>query len=47
MDPLSYVQVKLLKRFRALPKDSPKREETVYPLLLIVSTISRGMLSTG
>ncbi len=47
VNPLSYVQVNLLKRFRALSKDSAEREEMVYPLLLIISAISSGMLSTG
>jgi phosphoenolpyruvate carboxylase len=47
VDPLSHIQVDLLKRFRALPEDSPEREEMVYPLLLTISAISGGMLNTG
>ena len=48
VDPLSYIQVDLLKRFRILPEDSPEREEMVYPLLLTISAIfSSGMLNTG
>jgi phosphoenolpyruvate carboxylase len=51
VDPLSYVQVDLLKRFReppaSLPRGSPEREELVYPLLLTISAISSGMLNTG
>ena len=45
MDPLSYIQVDLLKRFCALPKASPEREEMVYPLLLTTSAISSGTLN--
>ena len=47
VDPLSYVQVDLLKRYRALPRGSLEREELVYPLLLTISAISSGMLNTG
>jgi phosphoenolpyruvate carboxylase len=47
VDLLSYIQVDLLKRFRALPEDSPEREEMVYPLLLTISAICSGMLNTG
>ncbi len=47
VDPLSYVQVDLLERFRTLPQGSPEREELVYPLLLTISAISSGMLNTG
>ena len=47
VDPLSHIQVDLLKRFRALPEDSPEREEMVYPLLLTISAISGGTLNTG
>ncbi|MDP8951768.1 MAG: phosphoenolpyruvate carboxylase, partial [Actinomycetota bacterium] len=39
VDPLSYVQVDLLERFRTLPQGSPEREELVYPLLLTISAI--------
>lgn len=47
VDPLSYIQVDLLKRFCALPEDSPEGEEMVYPLLLSISAICSGMLNTG
>ncbi|HEU4848200.1 MAG TPA: phosphoenolpyruvate carboxylase, partial [Rubrobacteraceae bacterium] len=47
VDPLSYVQVSLLRRLRALPEDSPKRQTTLNTLLLTISGISSGMLNTG
>jgi phosphoenolpyruvate carboxylase len=47
VDPLSYVQVSLLRRLRALPEDSSKRQATLNTLLLTISGISSGMLNTG
>lgn len=47
VDPLYYMQVSLLKRFRALPEGSPEREAMAYPLSLTVSAISSGLLNTG
>jgi phosphoenolpyruvate carboxylase len=47
VDPLSYVQVSLLRRLRALPEDSPKRQTALNTLLLTISGISSGMLNTG
>ena len=47
MDPLSYVQVSLLRRLRSLPEDSPEREGVLKTLLLTVSGISSGLLNTG
>ena len=47
VDPLSYVQVNLLRRLRSLPKDSPDREVVLNTLLLTISGISSGMLNTG
>ncbi|HEX4992063.1 MAG TPA: phosphoenolpyruvate carboxylase, partial [Rubrobacteraceae bacterium] len=47
VDPLSYVQVNLLRRLRDLPEGSPEREPTLNTLLLTVSGISSGMLNTG
>jgi phosphoenolpyruvate carboxylase len=47
VDPLSYVQVSLLRRLRELPEDSPEREPTLNTLLLTISGISSGMLNTG
>lgn len=47
VDPLSYVQVSLLRRLRALPEDSPERETVLNTLLLTISGISSGMLNTG
>ncbi len=47
VDPLSYIQVSLLRRLRSLPEDSPKREDILKTLLLTISGISSGMLNTG
>jgi phosphoenolpyruvate carboxylase len=47
VDPLSYVQVTLLRRLRALPEDSPDREGVLNTLLLSISGVSSGMLNTG
>jgi phosphoenolpyruvate carboxylase len=47
VDPLSYVQVSLLRRFRSLPEGSPERETIVHPLLLTIAGISSGLLNTG
>jgi phosphoenolpyruvate carboxylase len=47
VDPLSYIQVSLLHRLRALPEDSPERETVLNTLLLTISGISSGMLNTG
>jgi phosphoenolpyruvate carboxylase len=47
VDPLSYVQVSLLRRLRALPEDSPDRETVLNTLLLTISGVSSGMLNTG
>ncbi len=47
VDPLSYVQVTLLRRLRALPEDAPEREGVLNTLLLTISGVSSGMLNTG
>jgi phosphoenolpyruvate carboxylase len=47
VDPLSYIQVHLLRRLRSLPEDAPERESVAYPLLLTVFGISSGMVNTG
>jgi phosphoenolpyruvate carboxylase len=47
VDPLSYIQVSLLRRLRALPGDSPEHEAVLNTLLLTISGISSGMLNTG
>ena len=47
VDPLSYIQVSLLRRLRALPEDSPDRNSVLNTLLLTISGISSGMLNTG
>ncbi len=47
VDPLSYIQVSLLRRLRALPEGSPDREAVLNTLLLTISGVSSGMLNTG
>jgi phosphoenolpyruvate carboxylase len=47
VDPLSYVQVSLLRRLREMPEDSPGRDRVLNTLLLTISGISSGMLNTG
>jgi phosphoenolpyruvate carboxylase len=47
VDPLSYVQVALLHRLRALPESSQEREGVLNTLLLSISGVSSGMLNTG
>jgi len=47
VDPLSYVQVSLLRRLRALPEDPPERNGVLNTLLLTISGISSTMLNTG
>jgi phosphoenolpyruvate carboxylase len=47
VDPLSYVQLALLHRLRALPESSQEREGVLNTLLLSISGVSSGMLNTG
>jgi phosphoenolpyruvate carboxylase len=47
VDPLSYVQVALLNRLRALPEAAPEREAVLNTLLLSIAGVSSGMLNTG
>jgi phosphoenolpyruvate carboxylase len=47
VDPLSYFQVALLHRLRALPESSQEREGVLNTLLLSISGVSSGMLNTG
>ena len=47
VDPLSYIQVTLLRRLRALPESSQEREGVLNTLLLSISGVSSGMLNTG
>lgn len=47
VDPLSYIQVNLLRRLRTLPEDTPERDAVLNTLLRTISGISSGMLNTG
>jgi phosphoenolpyruvate carboxylase len=47
VDPLSYIQVSLLRRLRALPEGSRDGDSVLDTLLLTISGVSSGMLNTG
>jgi phosphoenolpyruvate carboxylase len=47
VDPISYIQMSLLRRLRNLPANSPEGESLTYPLLLTMSGIAGGMANTG
>lgn len=47
LDPLSYIQVDLLRRYRALAPDDPTREPLLRSIQLSISGIASGMKNTG
>ncbi|HKI56484.1 MAG TPA: phosphoenolpyruvate carboxylase [Trueperaceae bacterium] len=47
VDPISYLQVELLKRLRGLPPESPEREGLEYAVLVSLLGIAAGMRNTG
>ena len=47
VDPISYLQVELLRRLRALPSESAEREDLEYAVLVSLIGISAGMRNTG
>ena len=47
VDPLSYIQVDLLRRLRSLPEESEERDAALNTMLRTVSGISSGLLNTG
>ncbi len=47
VDPISYLQVELLRRLRSLPPESPDREGLEYAVLVSLLGISAGMRNTG
>ena len=47
VDPISYLQVELLTRLRALPSESPDREAVEEAVLVSLLGISAGMRNTG
>ncbi len=47
LDPLSYIQVDLLKRYRALPADSSQRQALLEGIHLSINGIASGMKNTG
>lgn len=47
LDPLSYLQVDLLKRYRALGESDPEREELLRAIQLSINGIASGMKNTG
>lgn len=47
VDPISHLQVELLRRLRAMTEDEPEREELDYAVLVSLLGISAGMRNTG
>lgn len=47
VDPLSYLQVELLKRLRALPAESEERESLDYAVRVSLLGVAAGMRNTG
>lgn len=47
VDPISYLQVELLQRLRALPSESAERADLEYAVLVSLLGISAGMRNTG
>jgi phosphoenolpyruvate carboxylase len=47
VDPLSLLQIALLKKKRALPEDSPERDKTESVLATTLSGIAQGLRNTG
>ncbi len=47
VDPMSLVQVTLLRRWRSLPPDAPEREEARRVLALTINGVAAGLQNTG
>ncbi len=47
VDPISFLQVELLERLRALPPESPDREGLEYAVLVSLLGVAAGMRNTG
>lgn len=47
VDPISFLQVELLGRLRALPEESPEREGLEYAVLVSLLGVAAGMRNTG
>lgn len=47
VDPISRLQVELLRRLRSVPDDSPERAELDYAVMLSLTGVSAGMRNTG
>jgi phosphoenolpyruvate carboxylase len=47
IDPISYLQVRLLRELRALPPDAPEREEYLESVLRTINGIAAGLQNTG
>jgi phosphoenolpyruvate carboxylase len=47
IDPISYLQVRLLRELRALPPDAPEREHYLESVLRTINGIAAGLQNTG
>lgn len=47
VDPISRLQVELLRRLRSVPDDSPERADLDYAVMLSLTGVSAGMRNTG
>ena len=47
VDPISYLQVELLRRLRTLPEEDSEREGLEYAVLVSLLGVAAGMRNTG
>ncbi|MDH5258200.1 MAG: phosphoenolpyruvate carboxylase, partial [Gammaproteobacteria bacterium] len=47
LDPLCYIQVKLLRQYRSMDENDMERERWLKPLLRSINAIATGMRNTG
>lgn len=47
LDPLCYIQVKLIKQYRGMGENNPEKERWLKPLLRSINAIATGMRNTG
>ena len=47
IDPLSYLQIELLKRLRSMDEDDPEKEELEHAVMISLIGVATGMRNTG